>query len=95
MGEASVERALGFVAEFNGDPRCSLNAPHAEALASEVLRLRAGIAALEQEMRTVALVAGQCSVELEDDGEAETARRESERCATWADRLAALRDGRG
>lgn len=35
-----VERALEFVSEFQGDPRCSLNSLFAEALAGEVSRLR-------------------------------------------------------
>lgn len=39
--EGLVERALGFVAEFQGDDRCFLNRIHAEALAGEVHRLRA------------------------------------------------------
>lgn len=36
----TVDRALAFVAEFQGDPRCALNCLHAEALAAEVVRLR-------------------------------------------------------
>lgn len=37
---ATVARALGFVAEYQGDPRCSLNCVHAEALAREIHALR-------------------------------------------------------
>lgn len=43
--ETKVERALAFVAEFQGDARCSLNAVHAEALAAEIHRLRAQLVA--------------------------------------------------
>jgi hypothetical protein len=40
----ALERALAFVAEFKGDPRCGLNCLHSEALAAEVHRLRAVVA---------------------------------------------------
>lgn len=82
-----VERALGFVAEFHGDRRCSLNAPHAEALASEVLRLRAGIAALEQEM-------GEASSLMESERLTDCVTRML-MCKRWTESLAELRDGRG
>jgi len=43
--QAILNRALSFVAEFHGDPRCALNSVHAEALAAEVIRLRLAFAA--------------------------------------------------
>lgn len=41
----ALRRALVFIDEFKGDPRCSLNCFHAEALATEVHRLRAALVA--------------------------------------------------
>lgn len=43
-----------------------------------------------KEMRTIAMVAGQCSIEGPEDGKALMAAAESERCSRWADELSAL-----
>jgi hypothetical protein len=45
---------------------------------------------LADEIRTIQVVAGQCSVEGENDTAASMAAAEAERCRKWADQLAAL-----
>lgn len=42
-----VARGLAFIAASQGDPRSSLNATYAHALAAEIARLRAQVAALQ------------------------------------------------
>lgn len=48
-------------------------------------------AKLIEEMRTIAMVAGQCSVEGPQDTKSLMAAAEAKRCSRWADELAALR----
>lgn len=50
----------------------------------------ARLAAMVQEMRAVALAAGQCSMEGPQDVKSLMAAAEAERCAKWADQLADL-----
>lgn len=50
---ATLSRALELVAEFKGDPRCSLNATHAEALAAALRSSRRRDERLEAEIGEV------------------------------------------
>lgn len=45
-----------------------------------------------EEMRTIGMVAGQCSVDDPDNERASMAAAESDRCLRWADALSAIRD---
>jgi antirestriction protein ArdC len=58
-----------------------------EALRAEVARLKAEQEQVAAEMRTIAMVAGQCSIEGPDNVHASMAAAEAERLARWADRL--------
>lgn len=49
------------------------------------------LAALEREMRTIQMVAGQCAAEGNGDTKSLMAAAESERCRRWADEIAAIR----
>lgn len=53
-------------------------------------RRTAALEKLEREIRVVAMVAGQCSVESPPDVKASMAASEADRCSRWADDLAAL-----
>lgn len=70
---AQAERAIAFVEEFHGDPRCALNCLNSEALVDEVKRLRARLAEAKtptwQPMETAPLDGTAVLLTEEDEGE--------------------------
>ncbi len=93
-----VEERYGAVAQWQAEAemnrqawlKSEARAERAEHRVKAVPTADGGLEALIEEMRVIARVAGQCSVEGPQDGAALMAAAEADRATRWADRLEAL-----